>query len=88
MRLFVLPVLAPALLEGLRLNVLGKTGDQVGMAGGDALLSEGLGHCGDELQAVSYTHLLETVPQNGSAHTGTVCFFPFALITHLQETTQ
>ena len=46
----VIPVLAPALLEGFGLNVLRQTGNKVGMAGGDALLGERLRNFGDELQ--------------------------------------
>jgi hypothetical protein len=49
-RLFVLPVLAPALLEGCGLVFLPETGDEVGVAGGDAFLGECLGHRGDELE--------------------------------------
>jgi hypothetical protein len=50
MRLFVVPVLAPALLEGSGLMLLWQTGDEVGMAGGDAFFDECLGNVGDELQ--------------------------------------
>jgi hypothetical protein len=50
MRFLVLPVLAPALLEGCGLALLRETGDKIGVAGGDALLGERLGHGGDELQ--------------------------------------
>ena len=46
----VLPVLAPALLEGCGLTLLRQTGDQVRMAGADALLGKRLGHSWDELQ--------------------------------------
>jgi hypothetical protein len=49
-RLFVLPILAPALLECLGLNFLRKPRKQVGMAGGDALLGERLRDCRNELQ--------------------------------------
>ena len=49
-RLFVLPVLAPALLEGRRLVLLRQTGKQVGMTGGNALLDERFGNVGNELQ--------------------------------------
>jgi len=49
-RLFVLPVLPPALLEGFGLALLRKTGDEVGVAGGYALLGECLDHSGDELE--------------------------------------
>jgi hypothetical protein len=42
MRLFVLPVLAPALLERVGLNVLGQTGYEIGVAGGDAFLGVGV----------------------------------------------
>ena len=45
----LLPVLAPAVLEGLRLVFLRKPRDEVGVAGGDALLLKRLGHIGDEL---------------------------------------
>ena len=50
MRLLVLPVLAPALLVGVCLYVLGKTGDEVGVAGGNPFLGERFRHSGDELQ--------------------------------------
>ena len=49
-RFLVLPVLAPAVLERIGLMLLRQTGDEVGMAGGDALLHERLGDSGDELQ--------------------------------------
>lgn len=47
---FILIILAPACLEGLLLEVLRKTCDEVGMAGGDALGLEGLGHVWNEVQ--------------------------------------
>ena len=50
MRFVVLPVLAPALREGFFLGVLREPCDEVGMAGGDALLLEGFGHFGNELE--------------------------------------
>jgi len=46
----VLPVLAPALLVRFGLRLLRQTGDEVGVTGGDSLLGERFGHCGDELQ--------------------------------------
>ncbi len=50
MRLFILPVLTPALLEGFGLALLRETGDKVGVAGGNAFLGKRLGHSRDELQ--------------------------------------
>ena len=50
MRFFVVPVLAPALLEGSGLMLLRQTGDEVRVAGGDAFFDECLGNIGDELQ--------------------------------------
>ena len=55
-RFLVLPVLAPAVLERLGLMLLRQTGNQVGMAGGDALLDECLGHIGDKLQQTTDAH--------------------------------
>jgi hypothetical protein len=49
-RLFVLPIFAPALLERSGLGFLRKTRDQVGVAGGDAVLRKCLGHFGYKLQ--------------------------------------
>jgi hypothetical protein len=46
----ILPVLPPALLKGCGLALLRKPGDEVGMAGGGALLSKRLSHDGDEAQ--------------------------------------
>ena len=50
MWLCVLPVLAPALLEGLSLGLLGETGKEVGVACCDAFLREGFGYGRDQLQ--------------------------------------
>ena len=50
MRLLLLPVLAPALLECLGLGLLRESGKQVGMAGRDALGAECLGDGRDELE--------------------------------------
>jgi hypothetical protein len=50
MRLFVLPILAPALLKGGSLVLLWQTCKQVRMAGRDAFLHERYGHVGYELQ--------------------------------------
>ena len=50
MRFCVLPVLAPALLKGLSLRLLWETCKEVGVACCDALLREGLGYGGDQLQ--------------------------------------
>ncbi len=49
-RFLVIPVLAPALLEGCGLGLLRKPGDEVGVAGGDAILCERFGHFGNQLQ--------------------------------------
>ena len=46
----VLPIFSPALLESCGLRLLRDAGDKVGVAGGDALMDERLGHFGDELQ--------------------------------------
>ena len=50
MRLFVLPILAPALLKGGSLVFLWQTGKQVRMAGRDAFLYERFCYVRDELQ--------------------------------------
>ena len=50
MRFFVLPVLAPALLERFGLGLLRESSEQVGMAGGDAFGAERLRYGRDELQ--------------------------------------
>ncbi len=49
-RLFVLPVLAPALFVGGGLRLFGETRKQVGMACRDALLRECFGNIGNELE--------------------------------------
>src|SRR5882762_122561 len=50
MRFIVVPILAPALLKGSGLMFLRETGDQIGMAGGNAFLNKCLCDFGDELQ--------------------------------------
>jgi hypothetical protein len=77
MRLLVLPVLSPALLEGFCLALLRETGDEVGVARADALLGERLGHSGDEFEkrqtgvdvACALARLLD---QGGNVITGDV----------------
>lgn len=46
----LLPVLAPALFEGVLLTIPRKPRNQRGMAGCNALLLKCLGHLGDELE--------------------------------------
>lgn len=48
-RFVVLPVLAPAVLEGLGLMLLRQTGNEIGVAGGEALLNKGLSYVRDQL---------------------------------------
>jgi len=50
MRLLVLPILAPALLEGDGLALLRDAGDEVCVAGCDAFLEKRLRNLGNELQ--------------------------------------
>ena len=50
MRFLVLPVFAPAVLKGLGLMLLRKTGDEVRMTRRDTLLDECLRYVGDKLQ--------------------------------------
>ena len=50
MRFLVLPVFPPALREGFLLGILREPRNEIGVAGGDALLLEGFGHFGDELK--------------------------------------
>jgi hypothetical protein len=50
MRLFVLPILAPALLKDEGLALLRKTGYEVCVTRGDAFLNKGLRNIGNELQ--------------------------------------
>jgi hypothetical protein len=49
MAFLVLPILAETVLECLDLLLCGEPCDQVGVAGGDALLLEGFGNVRDEL---------------------------------------